>query len=112
MPTLLSLAGIDAPKERLLDGVDLSPVLLERKALPDRPLFWASLSNHGARCEAMRQGPWKLVVTHPGAKPGTFEKEQVALFAPVVGLPSAGLSTSDSGRSVAESVAHNAGPPL
>ncbi len=79
MPTLLSLAGADAPK-RPLDGVDISPVLLSRKPLKPRPLFWASLSNNGRRSEAMRDGPWKLVVHHPKAPAGTFENETVALY--------------------------------
>ncbi|MAB91070.1 MAG: hypothetical protein CMJ90_16685, partial [Planctomycetes bacterium] len=30
--------------------------------------------------EALRDGPWKLVVQHPKAKPGTFANEQVELF--------------------------------
>ncbi|QDT80946.1 Arylsulfatase [Gimesia maris] len=80
MPTLLGIAHIDMPKERPLDGVDLSPVLFEQKPLSERPLFWASLSNNGSRSEAMRAGPWKLVVQHPRAKPGTFENEKVELY--------------------------------
>jgi arylsulfatase A-like enzyme len=80
MPTLLSLAGIDAPADRPLDGVDLSPVLLRQQALPERPLFWASLSNGGNRTEAMRLGIWELVVKHPRARKGTFENEQVELY--------------------------------
>jgi arylsulfatase A-like enzyme len=80
MPTLLSLAGIEPPKERPLDGVDLSPLLLEGEPLPDRPLYWASLSNRGGRAEAMRNGPWKLVVQHPKSAPGSFENETVELY--------------------------------
>lgn len=80
MPTLLALAGIDLPKQPPLDGVDLSPLLLEGQPLPSRPLFWASLSNAGARSEAMRDGPWKLVVQHPKARPGSFENETVELY--------------------------------
>ena len=80
MPTILAVAGIDPPKERSLDGIDLSPVLFEQKALPARPLFWADLSNNGSRSEALRDGPWKLVVQHPQAKPGTFENEAIELF--------------------------------
>lgn len=80
MPTLLALAGIETPARPALDGVDLSPLLLAREKLPDRPLYWASLSNRGARSEAMREGPWKLVVQHPKAKPGSFENETVELY--------------------------------
>ena len=80
MPTILSVAGIDPPNERSLDGIDLSPVLFEQKALPVRPLFWADLSNSGSRSEALRDGPWKLVVQHPRARPGTFQNEAIELF--------------------------------
>lgn len=79
MPTVLSLAGIE-PEPYHPDGVDLSPLLLEEKTLPPRPLFWASMSNQGNRSEAMRDGPWKLVVRHPGAAPGTFGNETVELY--------------------------------
>ncbi|WP_417392853.1 sulfatase-like hydrolase/transferase [Gimesia sp.] len=80
MPTLLGIAQVDVPPDRPLDGVDLSPVLFEQKTLTQRPLFWASLSNNGSRSEALRAGPWKLVVQHPRAKPGTFENEKVELY--------------------------------
>ena len=79
MPTLLKLAGAETPKKPL-DGVDFSPVVLRKEELEPRPLFWASLSNGGNRSEAMRSGPWKLVVNHPKAKPGTFENEKVELY--------------------------------
>tara|TARA_R110002096_G_scaffold4501_5_gene21059 strand:+ start:2035 stop:3420 length:1386 start_codon:yes stop_codon:yes gene_type:complete len=79
MPTLLSLAGIQASKPAL-DGVDLATVLRNQGKLKPRPLFWASLSNNGARSEAMRDGPWKLIVKHPKAKPGTFENETLELY--------------------------------
>ena len=80
MPTLLSIVGTKPDKSLPLDGVDLSSALFERRALPPRPLFWASLSNRGLRSEAMREGPWKLVVQHPKSKPGTFGNERVSLF--------------------------------
>lgn len=80
MPTMLSLAGASLPENHLLDGVDISPVFLNSDPLPDRPLFWSYISNNGNRQEAMREGPWKLVVEHPDATPGTFENETVSLF--------------------------------
>jgi arylsulfatase A-like enzyme len=79
MPTLLKLAGASLPEQKL-DGVDLSPVILKKETLEARPLFWASLSNGGARSEAMRDGQWKLVVQHPKARPGTFENEKTELY--------------------------------
>lgn len=80
MPTLLALAGVTPSAERPLDGVDLSNLLLKSESPPARPLYWASLGNNGSRNEAMRDGPWKLVVNHPKAKPGSFENEQVELY--------------------------------
>ena len=80
MPTLLALAKVKAPRNRPLDGVDLSPILVEQRTVKARSLFWASLSNNGNRSEAMRSGPWKLVVLHPRAKAGTFENERVELY--------------------------------
>jgi len=80
MPTLLSLAGIKSPKDRSLDGVDLSPLLLQQQPIPERPLYWASLGNRGNRAEAMRNGPWKLVVNHPDAAKGSFENQQLELY--------------------------------
>ena len=80
MPTLLSLAGLAQPTERPLDGVDLSRLLLEGEAPPARPLYWASLGNNGARSEAIRDGSWKLVVSHPNARPDSFENETVELY--------------------------------
>jgi arylsulfatase A len=80
MPTLLSLAGVEPSVNRPLDGVDLSPLLLHGKVPSERPLFWASLGNGGARAEAMRDGPWKLVVHHPKARKGSFENPQVELY--------------------------------
>jgi arylsulfatase A-like enzyme len=80
MPTLLALGGATADPARPLDGLDLSPLLLGTGTLPDRPLYWAALNNNGSRAEAMREGPWKLVVSHPGATPGSFENPRAELY--------------------------------
>ncbi len=80
MPTILALAGVEAPADRPLDGADLSPVLLGKGTLAERPLYWASLGNNGSRAEAMREGGWKVVVQHPGAAPGSFDNPVVELF--------------------------------
>lgn len=81
MPTVLSIAGIQKPDDLNLDGIDVSPVLFDSSAtLPERTLFWAGLSNSGRRSEAVRQGPWKLVVQHPDAPEGTYENESAELY--------------------------------
>ncbi len=65
-PTFARLAGADI-NDASLDGIDLSPLLFEGEALPDRPLFWRTRS-HGA----LREGPWKLVATRSGKKAELF----------------------------------------
>ena len=55
-PTLLGLADLQPDAARPLDGVDLSPLLLDGKKLPPRRLFWQHRND-----EAVRDGPWKLI---------------------------------------------------
>ncbi len=62
MPTVCALAGAAAPT--VADFLDLSPLLLEGKALPPRPLFWHQphYMNQGGRpAGAVREGDWKLL---------------------------------------------------
>ncbi|QDU61191.1 Arylsulfatase [Planctomycetes bacterium Pan216] len=61
MPTMLALAGTTAPKNRPLDGVNVSGVLMRDEPAPKRTLFW----KYG-RKRAVRRGPWKLVENAPG----------------------------------------------
>ena len=57
-PTLLGLAGLSLPDDRVVDGVDLWPVLAGREAgLGERPLYFF----HDYDVEAVRVGPWKLI---------------------------------------------------
>ncbi len=62
-PTLLSMAGIDAPAELALDGVDITPVLRgERGGIyPQRFWQWNRYVPFGACNAAMRDGDWKLL---------------------------------------------------
>ena len=81
MPTILSIAGIKKPDSLSLDGIDISPILFDESvSLPERSLFWAGLSNSGRRSEAVREGPWKLVVQHPDAPEGTYENETAEIY--------------------------------
>lgn len=59
-PTLLGLAGLSLPNDRIIDGVDLRPVLQgmgDEEALAQRPLYFF----HEYDVEAVRVGPWKYV---------------------------------------------------
>ena len=58
MPTMLALAGIPAPQDRPLDGVDLMPVLQGKPLASPRQLFWNGV--------AMRDGTWKLMLNRKG----------------------------------------------
>ena len=74
MPTLLALAGVEVPEGHQLDGASLLPALLDRRSLGERTLFWSYRNQL-----AMRQGPWKLVVTPPSGK-GRRSGETVELY--------------------------------
>ena len=63
LPTMAALAGAPLPRGRTIDGVDISPVLLECKPLPQRAMFW----RFGPQ-KCVREGPWKLYVTKDGAE--------------------------------------------
>jgi arylsulfatase A-like enzyme len=53
----MAMANIAAPAGHHLDGMDVSPALLNGKPLPLRAVFWGK----GGDKRALREGPWKLV---------------------------------------------------
>lgn len=60
--TSLILAGADVPDDRVIDGVDLSPVLFATGSGPRKTVFYY----RGTRLMAVRQGPWKAhYITQP-----------------------------------------------
>ncbi len=63
-PTFAKMAGISLG-ELPTDGVDLSPLLVHGKPLPERNVYWRIRGNW-----AVRSGPWKL--THANGKSGFF----------------------------------------
>jgi len=62
MPTMLDLVGVDAPKDRPLDGHSLMPLLKQEEEARPRQLFW-QFGTQGA----VRDGRWKLLMQ--GRKP-------------------------------------------
>lgn len=58
MPTLLAAAGVDAPQERKLDGINLLPYLTGEAQERERTLFWNG--------QAVRKGTWKLMTPGKG----------------------------------------------
>jgi len=62
LPTSLALAGVEPPRDRVLDGVDMRPVLEGSAGLRETMFFY-----RGSRLMAVRQGPWKAhFITQPG----------------------------------------------
>ena len=59
LPTFGALAGYATPSDRVIDGVDQSPLLLGKKASGSRDSFYYFSQNelHG-----VRKGPWKLLL--------------------------------------------------
>jgi arylsulfatase A-like enzyme len=60
LPTLLSLAGVPLPRDRAIDGADLSGPLLAGTEPADRPVYYYS----DRELRAVRHGAWKLQLRH------------------------------------------------
>jgi arylsulfatase A-like enzyme len=73
-PTFLAAAGIEKPQDKLLDGVNLMPLIKGAKTIDERPLFWHfPIYLQGGNVEsqdpkfrtrpgsAIRYGDWKLI---------------------------------------------------
>ncbi len=59
LPTLVTLAGGNVPAEPVIDGRDLSPLLLGKTKESQREAHYYFA---GYNLQAVRQGPWKLAV--------------------------------------------------
>jgi arylsulfatase A-like enzyme len=59
LPTALAAAGVAAPTEKKLDGLNLVPILRGETPAPVRDLFWCSGGDEG--WWAVRSADWKLV---------------------------------------------------
>jgi len=77
-PTILELAGVEAPQQiaTTIDGISFVPTLRQEKpsAPADRPLYWHYPNKWGPNgpgigsTSAMRRGDWKLIYYHDGQK--------------------------------------------
>lgn len=75
--TSLALAGAEVPKDRVIDGTDIRPLLLDGKPLPERPFYYY----RGDQLYACRLGEWKAhYVTQPGYGPGKREVQDPPLL--------------------------------
>jgi arylsulfatase A len=54
-PTVLALAGVKGPDDRIMDGLDLSPTLFRQEPSPREIMFYY----RGTKLYAVRKGPFK-----------------------------------------------------
>jgi arylsulfatase A-like enzyme len=86
LPTIARLAGAEVPKDRIIDGLDIWPLLAgERGARSPHDalyFYW------GKELHAVRSGKWKLHLPHPyqhlesaggGGKPGRYVRRELEL---------------------------------
>ena len=66
LPTFAKLVGADLPKDRILDGRDITPLLFDPKTGPVRDTHLYFAANQSLA--AIRQGDWKLFLTAPTAR--------------------------------------------
>ncbi len=75
--TCLTLAGVPLPQDRVLDGYDLSPVLLGTGRSPRKVVFYY----RGRRLMAVRYGPYKAhFITQPAYGGGKAQKHDPPLL--------------------------------
>jgi len=68
LPTFVALAGGQVPAEPVIDGRDLSPVLLGKSKESQRDAHYYFSGNN---LQAVRQGPWKLALVAQAESMGT-----------------------------------------
>jgi arylsulfatase A len=74
LPTACSLAGIDFPKNRTLDGISLASVFTDNNVpIRTKPLAWAYYNGINDARVAMRHNQWKVLARLNG---GNFPKRQ------------------------------------
>jgi arylsulfatase/arylsulfatase A len=63
LPTFAKIAGADLPKDRIIDGREITSLMFDPKAGPVRD---TQLYFFGLKLVAIRQGDWKLFINAPG----------------------------------------------
>ena len=67
LPTFASLAGADLPKDRVIDGVDQTDLLMGKTKVGNRKTYFYFSGKHG-----VREGKWKLL--YPDRWPAKFKR--------------------------------------
>ncbi len=63
LPTLAKLVGTDPPKDRVIDGRDITPLMFDPKSGPVRDTH--AYFNGAGQLQAIRQREWKLFLSAP-----------------------------------------------
>lgn len=84
LPTIVALAGGEVPREPVIDGRDIGPLLLGRSRTSPREAHYYFA---GDELQAVRRGPWKLAVApqksgmggkrDPITEPASFERPRL-----------------------------------
>jgi arylsulfatase A len=77
LPTAVSFAGAESPRDRPIDGVDLTNLILKAESPPKRPFFYY----RGEKLMACRLGEWKAhFITQTGYGQAQEEKHDPPLL--------------------------------
>lgn len=60
-PTALAVAGVEPPKDRVIDGTSLMPLFEGKKIERKVPMYWRYHDARGGPKIAMRVGDWKIL---------------------------------------------------
>ncbi len=76
LPTFARLVGVELPKDRVIDGRDITSLMFRTEAPPvrDTHLYFTG----GGELGAIRQGDWKLFLKTPAKKKAKADKEAAA----------------------------------
>ena len=78
LPTLVQLAGVEMPRDRIIDGRDIWPVLSgSRDESPHDCIYYWGMTG----LEAVRSGPWKLVIATQDEGTSRHPADQEKVFA-------------------------------
>ena len=80
LPTICSITKTELPEDRVLDGVDFSPLFSNQKINRPVPLFWAfqtrKFDDPSGYLYAVRQGPWKMIINEDLEYPLLYNLDQ------------------------------------
>ena len=76
LPTFAKLSGVDLPKDRILDGMDISDILFGKKNMVRNMIYYYISES----LYAVEKGPWKAhFTTHP-----SYSREAPVPMIPII----------------------------